>query len=465
MAVSVFHIFQRRITVRTTTQLLRRSAGAAALAILATTGAASVPALAATTTPATPTTLAPGDGAAGDLFGESTATSSTGAVTAVGSPEHNSAGAVYVFTGTSQTAELTPGNPQADEQFGQTVAISGNGQTLVAAAPGAAGAGASDQGAAFVFTDQAGTWTQTAELSVPGTADLGTSLAISADASTIVLGAPTSNNDNGEAFVFTKSGSTYTQTQELTEPATAATSATRAGSAVPAARKPATASPPVSALRAGGPDVRPAARKPKPAPQPPAFLGDNTAISADGSTIAFGEPNVGVTDVFTRPAGASTWTQTAQLSGGGDSVAVSASGTIVAAGQTGINNLNGAVFVFTKSGTTFTKASEVLPPANTTHAAFAAGTNIGMSADGSVIAFGAPTASAGAAFESGEVFVATETNGTWALTATDTEPHPATDDDLGGGDQSVAVTGNGSAIVAGARVAGATGQADIFPVS
>ena len=101
--------------MRITTHLARRSACAAALAILAT-GIASVPALAASTSP---TTLAPNDGVGGDLFGESTATSATGAVTAVGSPEHNSAGAVYVFTGAgaaaTQTAELTPGNPQADE--------------------------------------------------------------------------------------------------------------------------------------------------------------------------------------------------------------------------------------------------------------------------------------------------------------------------------------------------------------
>jgi hypothetical protein len=137
----------------------------------------------------------------------------------------------------------------------------------------------------------------------------------------------------------------------------------------------------------------------------------------------------------------------------------------VAVGQTGINNLNGAVF--TESGGTFTEASEVLPPANTTNAAFAAGSNIGMSADGSVIAFGAPTASAGAALESGEVFVATETDaGTWALTGTGNEPNPVSDDDLGGGDQSVAVAGNGSAIMAGARAAnGQTGQAFVFPVS
>jgi hypothetical protein len=147
-----------------------------------------------------------------------------------------------------------------------------------------------------------------------------------------------------------------------------------------------------------------------------------------------------------------------------DSVAVSGNGEIVAAGQAGINDLNGAVFVFKESGSTFTEASEVLPPANKTIAADAAGSNLGMSADGAI---GAPTATPGSALEAGEVFVATETStGTWALTGTDAEQNPASDDDLGGGDQSVAVAGNGSAIVAGARaVNGETGQADIFPVS
>ena len=427
--------------MRTTIHLVRRSAYAAALALLAT-GVASVPALAAGTTP---TTLIPGNGVGGDEFGFSTATSTTGAVTAVGAPEHASSGAVYVFTGTgnaiTQSAVLTPSNPQADEQFGQTVSISGNGETLVASAPGAAGSSGSDQGAVYVFSDASGTWTQIAELAEAGTSELGFSLAISSDASTIVAGSPNSNSAAGEAFVFTQSGSTYVETQKLTEPTTATTAAT----------------------------ARTAAKKPKPTPAPapvfPAQLGASTAISANGSTIAFGEPEVGVTDVFTKATGASTWTQTAQLHGGGSSVAVSASGSIIAAGQTGLNDDNGELFVFTGSGSTFTTASEVLPPANTTRAAFAAGSTVGMSASGSVIAFGAPTATAGSAFESGEVFVATETNGTWALTATDSEANPVSDDNLGGGDQGVSVAGNGTAIVAGADAAGGTGQADVFPVS
>ena len=118
--------------MRTSTHLVRRSAYAAALALLAG-GVVSAPALAATGT----TILSPGDGVGGDLFGNSVSASATGAVTAVGSPLHNSAGAVYVFSGTTQTAELSPSNPLADEDFGQTVSISGNGETVVAGAPGA----------------------------------------------------------------------------------------------------------------------------------------------------------------------------------------------------------------------------------------------------------------------------------------------------------------------------------------
>jgi len=100
---------------------------------------------------------------------------------------------VYVFTRTgtkfSQIAELTPSNPLKDEQFGMSVGISGSGRILVATAPGAAANGKSDQGAAYVFTDQTGAWTQIAELTVRGTAELGSSVAISADGSTMMQSA------------------------------------------------------------------------------------------------------------------------------------------------------------------------------------------------------------------------------------------------------------------------------------
>jgi hypothetical protein len=413
--------------LRTTAHLLRRSAYAAALALLAT-GAVSAPALADSTSPAT---LAPNDGAAFDGLGQSAAISSNGDVAAVGSPGHNaSTGAVYVFTAAgSQTAELTPSDEQPGEQLGTSTAISADGQTVVS---GADGAGTSEQGAAYVFTDQSGTWSQTAKLTAAGAFQLGTSVAISADASTIVVTAPFTNSDNGEAFVFTKSGSTYTQTQELT-----------------------TAAPPSHG---------------RPSPPPPNLLGFSSAVSSDGSTIVLGAPGTngfaGAADVFTKSG--STWNQTAQLTGAntaasdnfGLSVAVSGSGTTVAAGSPASNGGDGSAYVFTESGGTFTQASQVLPPAGTSGAS--AGSNIGMSSDGTVVALGAPRLNNGA----GAVFVATENNGAWALTATDTQPNPVSDDELGGGLGSTAVAGNGSAIVSGARGRdGDVGAAFLFPVS
>ena len=165
--------------------------------------------------------------------------------------------------------------------------------------------------------------------------------------------------------------------------------------------------------------------------------------------------------MFTRSG--STWTQTAQLAGAntstldsfGLSVAVSGSGTTVAAGSPSSNGGDGSAYVFTESGGTFTQASQVLPPAGTSEAS--AGTSIGMSSDGSTVAFGAPTLNF-----AGGVFAATETNGTWALTATDIPPNLAEDADLGHG--ATAVAGDASAIISGAASDG-NGEAFVFPVS
>lgn len=82
----------------------------------------------------------------------------------------------------------------ADSEFGSLVAMSGDDQTLVADAPAQR---TNDQGAAYVFADEAGTWTQIAQLTAPGALELGTSVAMSADGSTIVVGAPFSNGERG----------------------------------------------------------------------------------------------------------------------------------------------------------------------------------------------------------------------------------------------------------------------------
>lgn len=215
------------------------------------------------------------------------------------------------------------------------------------------------------------------------------------------------------------------------------------------------------------------AGQPKPTPTPTTDLtGFDTAVSSDGSTIVLGAPGTngfaGAADVLTKPVGASTWTQTASLTGSnivandnfGNAVAVSSTGTTVAAGAPNTNGANGSFYVFTGSDSAFTQVSNVLPPAGLSEAE--SGSTVSMSSDGSVIAFASPTGTD----NEGAVYVATETNGASALTATDTQPNPTVDNNLGFGTGSVAIAGNGSVIVAGAAgVDNETGAAFAFPVN
>lgn len=160
-----------------------------------------------------------------------------------GNENNNSAsfsGAAYVFvrSGTSwiQQAYLKPTNTGAQDIFGFDVAISGN--TIVVGAPqegsnatGINGNGSNNSsfwsGAAYIFTcDENGAWSQQAYLKASNTSpycNFGVSVAVSGN--TAVVGAinePSSatgiNGDqtnngtySGAAYVFTRSGSTWSQ--------------------------------------------------------------------------------------------------------------------------------------------------------------------------------------------------------------------------------------------------------------
>ena len=75
-------------------------------------------------------------------------------------------GTAYVFSGSgsswSQVGELVAGNGALDYNFGNSVSISGN--TVVVGALFATVNGNAAQGAAYIFTGSGSTWTQAAEL-------------------------------------------------------------------------------------------------------------------------------------------------------------------------------------------------------------------------------------------------------------------------------------------------------------
>jgi hypothetical protein len=139
----------------------------------------------------------------------------------------NSSGAAYVFTESGDTwtqmgPALTSTGGPASGNFGSSVAISGN--TIVVGADGTN----NSEGSAYVFTESAGAWSQVATLTANGGAQydqFGISVAI--DGGTIVVGADratTTQNGNsifptygpGAAYVFTGSGSSWSESAELT---------------------------------------------------------------------------------------------------------------------------------------------------------------------------------------------------------------------------------------------------------
>jgi hypothetical protein len=160
--------------------------------------------------------LIPSDVGAHDWFGYSVAIS--GSTVAVGSPQHTPVGAAYVFAesgGTwSQQAELTSSDGAAGDDFGYSVAVSGS--TVVAGAYEHAVGSNPDQGAAYVFVESGGTWDQQAELTASdGAAGDFFGFSVAADGSTAIVGA-INHAGMGAAYVFAQNGTTWSQQAELT---------------------------------------------------------------------------------------------------------------------------------------------------------------------------------------------------------------------------------------------------------
>jgi MYXO-CTERM domain-containing protein len=167
--------------------------------------------------------LAASDGGQAHQFGEAIAVDGDiaviGANQANGNSPYTSTGEAYVFTKSSatgkwtQTDELLPEATAQGADFGISVAVSGD--TILVGADHAMVNGNFYQGAAYIFTRAApsGSWIRAAQLVADDgalAAQFGSSVAIDGD--TAIVG----DSLKASAYVFTGSGSDWSQAQKLT---------------------------------------------------------------------------------------------------------------------------------------------------------------------------------------------------------------------------------------------------------
>jgi len=302
---------------------------------------------------------------AGLYQGASVALSADGNTLAVGGYGDNDfLGATWVFTrsGASWTQQ---GNKLVGTaavgplvQEGYAIALSADGNTLAVG-------GQQDNnnvGATWVFTRSGATWTQQGDKLV-GTGAVGTpafqgtSVALSANGNTLIVGGSGDNNNAGATWVFTRSGASWTQQGDKLV-GTGAVGTAAQGTAV--------------------------------------------TLSADSNTLAVGGvgdgSSTGATWVFTRSS--TTWTQQGDKLVGtgtagrsvrqGHSVALSADGNRLVVGAYADNSNSGA-WVFARSGTTWSQPGPKLVGAGNVGPSSSQGYCVALSGDGNTLTVGGPT--------------------------------------------------------------------------
>jgi hypothetical protein len=404
--------------------------------------------------------------AAADYFGGRgrVAVSGDGTTLAVGAPSEDSAatgvngdqndnsrsssGAVYVFVRNGagtwvQQAYLKASDTEWGDFFGVSLALSHDGNTLAVGASGknvtrSTGIARSEgQGAAYVFTRNAGAWSQQAYLTAPTPQvedgdrpdSFGGAVALSANGNTLAIGIHgQSFTDSGGAYVYIRSGGNWTQQAHITSVNGFAYS----------------------------------------------YFGQFIALSSDGNTLAVGAPmerraltgintpkvNIpialgsGAAYVFIRNAG--VWTEQAYIKASnteawaqfGTSVALSNDGDTLAVGAPGSSYADdsqttdgGRVYVFSRSGANWMEQDQVRASVPVRRDYF--GKSVALSADGNTLAAGMRPAGE----PSGAIYLFKSNAGIWEQRVYLESPNARASDAFG---DAVVLSGNDNILAAGA---------------
>jgi dsRNA-specific ribonuclease len=314
---------------------------------------------------------------AGDLFGNSVSISGDGNTAIVGAYYEDTggdrAGSAYIFVRSGSTwteqARIQASDKQQSDYFGYSVSISGDGLTAIVGAY-YEDTGATDAGAVYIFTRSGSTWSQQAKIQASDKEAgdrFGNSVSISGDGNTAIVCAyyeDTGGTQAGAAYIFVRSGSTWTQQAKIQ-----------------ASNKEASD-----------------------------YFGQSGSISGDGNTAIVGAnyedtgaTNPGAAYIFVRSG--SIWTEQAKIQASdkeandffGQSVSISGDGNTAIVGanyeDTG-GSAAGAAYIFVRSGSTWTEQVKI--QASDKEATDNFGFSVSISSDGNTAIVGAQAEDTGA---------------------------------------------------------------------
>ena len=385
------------------------------------------------------------DAQTSDNFGQSVSISNNGTIAIVGSPNEDTgftnAGAAYIYSVSGSTwtqqAKIQASDKASYDAFGYSVSIDSDGDTAIVGAYAEDAGGFTDTGSAYIFTRSGSTWTQQGKITASDKANsdyFGRNVSISGDGNTVVVSAhledPSNINDAGSAYIFTRSGTSWSQQSKLQASDAQGsdnfgqsvsisddgdtvivgaynedTGGTNAGAAYIFTRSGSTwtQQAKIQASNAGSSDK----------------FGQSVSIDSDGDTAIVGAPfedtgdsNAGSAYIFTRSG--TSWSQQAQIQASdaqgsdyfGRSVSISGDGNTVIGSSyledTGFTNA-GAAYIFTRSGSTWTQQSKI--QAYDAQASGYFGQLVNISNDGNTAIIGANNTDSGSISTAGAAYI------------------------------------------------------------
>ena len=309
---------------------------------------------------------------------------------------------------------------QAYDFFGYSVSMSSGGAYAIIGAYYEE-SNADDAGAAYIFSRSGSTWSQQAKIqhSDPQADDwFGRSVSISSDGSYAIVGAEredTGASNAGAAYIFVRSGTSWSQQAKI-QASDASTTAN-------------------------------------------AQFGYSVSISGDGSYAIVGSHRwngstwAGAAYIYVRSG--TSWTQQQQIQASdaassdlyGTAVSMNSDGTYVAVGSPGDDGTSGdgnrgAVYVYTRSGTTWSQQAKIQHSDSVYNDAF--GSSVSINSDATYIAAGASTHTG---FDYGAGYIFTRSGSTWSQQAKIQSSDVQSNDNFGSG---ISISSDGSHAIVGA---------------